>query len=112
MDEWRFVFTIEGAENPKEAVTFVCSGYLGRDDGLAEFRAQADAFVEQGRNLVLDFARVTNLDSKAIGALVQLKDKVKKLGQTCNLRSSSARVTQLLRRVGLAAYLEVEEAGS
>jgi len=95
MDEpWSLVFKMEGAEDPEKPVTFVCSGYMGRGERLAQLREQASVLAEQGRDIVLDLAHVTGMDSVGLGAVIALKVKVNKQGHTCVLRNPSAWVME------------------
>jgi anti-anti-sigma factor len=113
MDEpWSLVFRMEGAEDREKPVTFVCSGYMGRGERLAQLQEQANALAEQGRDMVLDLAHVTGMDSKALGAILTLKDTLKKKGHSCVLRNPSVWVMKVLEATRLAAFFEVERSGS
>lgn len=108
MGDWQFAFTAEGADDPEKPVTFLCSGYMEAGEALAELQKQASAFAEQGRDIVLDLARVTGLGSTGIGALASIVVKTAKEGHTGVLRNPKPNVTRLLKMIGFSAYLKTE----
>lgn len=74
------------------------------------FRKQVEQLVEGGtKNIAVNMAGVTELDSSGIGALVRTFTTLKRAGGKCTLFAPNKRVSMLLKMVRLDKVLDVAE---
>lgn len=74
------------------------------------FRNQAQQLVQAGSTfLAVNLARVSDLDSSGVGALVRVFTSVRRAGGKCVFFSPSERVLMVLRMVRMNAILDISE---
>ena len=73
------------------------------------FRTQVQDLLEANIQIVVDFKRVEEIDSAAIGELVRLKQELEVLGGTLRLSSIHPRIAELLKRLHLDLVLDICE---
>jgi anti-anti-sigma factor len=74
------------------------------------FRNQAQQLVQAGSTfLAVNLARVSDLDSSGVGALVRVFTSVRRAGGKCVFFSPSERVLMVLRMVRMDAILDISE---
>jgi anti-sigma B factor antagonist len=86
-------------------------------DGALKFGPAEDAFREQVQRLMtggpiyiaVNLARVSDLDSSGIGALVRTFSSLKRAGGRCTFFSPNARVQMVLRMVHMDKVLDISE---
>jgi anti-sigma B factor antagonist len=86
-------------------------------DGALKFGPAEDAFREQVRQLMtggptyiaVNLARVSDLDSSGIGALVRTFSSLKRAGGRCTFFSPNTRVQMVLRMVHMDKVLDISE---
>lgn len=91
-----------------------CAGRIVFGDETAALRDEVQKSLTQGRNIVLNLAGVTYVDSGGLGTLVSLYSTAKASGTTIKLANLAQRVTDLLQVTKLVTVFEVydSEAGA
>jgi anti-sigma B factor antagonist len=97
------------AERRLGPVTIVeLRGRLVADDGGTSFTNRITALLSFGhRNLLVDFGRVTYIDSGGVGALVSMFLRVARRGGRLKVLRPSDRVRRVLHMTGLLDVFEV-----
>ena len=67
--------------------------------------ALADVTQTETNDVVVDLARVTFIDSTALSALVDAKQRLAELGRSLTVRKSQPRVKRVLQLAGVNGYL-------
>jgi anti-sigma B factor antagonist len=100
---------LEIAERRLGPVTIVeLRGRLVADDGVTSFTNRITALLGFGhRNLLVDFGRVTYIDSGGVGALVSMFLRVARRGGRLKLVRPSVRVLRVLQMTRLVDVFEV-----
>jgi anti-sigma B factor antagonist len=100
---------LEIAERRLGPVTIVeLRGRLVADDGDTSFTNRITALLAFGhRNLLVDFGRVTYIDSGGVGALVSMYLRVTRHAGRLKLVRPSDRVRRVLQMTGLLDVFEV-----
>ncbi len=89
-------------------VLLQCSGRITIDGGVADFREKVDDVISRGgKNVVVDLARVTYIDSMGIGELADAYRRLKDLDGTLKMVSVSSPIRDLLRIVRLDTVFEI-----
>jgi anti-sigma B factor antagonist len=74
------------------------------------FRSQAEQFILAGSTLLaVNLARVSDLDSSGVGALVRVFTLARRAGGRCVFFSPSARVLMVLKMVRMDTILQICE---
>jgi anti-sigma B factor antagonist len=81
-------------------------GQITSDEAGALHDLLHDLFGKGQRNILLNLAEVTHLDSSGIGELVRIHTKFCRDGGTLKMLQLSARVQDLLRRINLYTVFE------
>jgi anti-sigma B factor antagonist len=102
-------FSISATAESKNRSVLIVTGELDlmtAGELAAAGRTALDAV--DGGELVIDLARVTFLDSTAIGALVHLADLARQFGVALELQAVPARVEKLLEITGIRETFRVD----
>jgi anti-sigma B factor antagonist len=102
-------FSISATAESKNRSVLIVTGELDlmtAGELAAAGRTALDAV--DGGELVIDLARVTFLDSTAIGALVHLADLARQFGVALVLQAVPARVEKLLEITGIRETFRVD----
>jgi anti-sigma B factor antagonist len=85
-------------------------GPLRTGEGELKFREQVKSLVQSGeKNLAVNLAAVSMLDSSGIGTLVRTHKLLAESGGKFTLFAPSKKVRQTLKIVGLDRFLEIYE---
>jgi len=98
------VLRVELATGHHSAV-IVCSGRIVEGDGAEMLRRAAMS--QQGNELSIDLSRVTAMDARGLGILVELKKWAQRHGKRLQFLNPSPRVLELLQRTRLYSVLEI-----
>jgi anti-sigma B factor antagonist len=82
------------------------AGQITSDEAGALHDLLHDLFAKGQRNILLNLAEVTHLDSSGIGELVRIHTKFCRDGGSLKMLQLSARVQDLLRRINLYTVFE------
>lgn len=85
-------------------------GPLKMGQAERDFRDQVTEVIESGaKNLAINLAGVSEMDSSGIGALVRVYTSVSRMGGKCKFFAAPKRIQQTLRMVRLDSVLELVE---
>jgi anti-sigma B factor antagonist len=94
--------------SPANVRTIVLEGKLRMGDAVDGLRSQMEIAIHSGTpNLVLDFSRVTGVDSSAIGVLVRGLTIAQSAGGGIRLAAVSAHVMNSLRLTALLQLFSI-----
>jgi len=99
---------INKREVSADEVELVLEGHLARED-MNEFQKHLDEALGGGhRVIVLNFERLTNLSSTAIGKILHFKKKCDEMGRRLVIRRCSPEMLQLLKMIKFDALIPIE----
>jgi len=90
-------------------VEIVLEGHLARED-MNEFQKWLDEALRGGHHtIVLNFERLTNLCSTAIGKILHFKKRCDETGRRLAIRRCNPEMLQLLKMIKFDALIPIEE---
>jgi anti-anti-sigma factor len=93
--------------NKGGAVIVDCSGRLVHGEETSALREMVGKLITQHRQIVLNFADVTYMDSSGLGLLVSLHASAQKAGAVIKLAALNANIEDLLQLTRVAMVLEI-----
>ena len=91
-----------------DEVEIVPEGHLARED-MNEFQKWLDEALKGGhRVIILNFERLTNLSSSAIGKILHFKKRCDEMGRRLVIRRCSPEMLQLLKMIKFDALIPIE----
>lgn len=92
------------------ATVFDLEGALKMGEAEQSFREALEEFIESGgQNLVVNLARVSEIDSSGISALVRAHTSLKRQSGRCIYFAAPKRVMQVIKMVRLDTVFEMAE---
>jgi anti-sigma B factor antagonist len=102
--------TMQANARQVDGVTIVdVSGGITRDEGSEILRNTLKGLAQQGRNVLLNLAGVTCVDSSGIGELVSAYTSLRNAGGQLKLLNLTREVHDLLQITKLCAVFDVED---
>jgi anti-sigma B factor antagonist len=92
-----------------DLVIVTCGGRLVADPQLESFRDQIKNVLSQSRDVVLDFSKMTFIDSSGLGALVRLLASARSAGGDIKLCNVPPHIRQVLRITNLTSLFDTHE---
>ncbi len=90
-----------------DVVTVDCSGKLVFGEETTALRELVEKLLFEHREIMLNFADVTYVDSSGLGLLMALHESARKIGATIKLAALNAKIHDLLQLTRLAMVLEI-----
>jgi anti-anti-sigma regulatory factor len=92
------------AMNDKKISFFLPSGEIS-EDGFSEMELKLKAMIEGGDfNLIIDLSRVSHINYKVVGSLIEYQQKFKKYGGDIKLVNVSPYLYDILRLYGFYPF--------
>jgi len=92
-----------------ETVVVSCAGRLVADPQLEHFRDQIKGLLAETRDIILDFAKLTFLDSSGLGMLVRLVASARAMGGDIKLCNVPPHIKQLLKITNLNSLFDTHQ---
>ena len=95
-------------EISSDEVEIVPEGHLSRED-MNDFQKRLDEALKGGhRVIVLNFERLTNLSSSAIGKILHFKRACDEMGRRLVIRNCGSQMLQLLKMIKFDNMIRIE----